>query len=223
MVMPEEGCLQAGRVSTPLRGRKRLAPAERVPQILDAAVEEFTERGYGGARMAAVADRARVAKGLIYHYFPSKESLFRAVVRSCTQPVFEEAERRVAQPAGSARQTLSDLVTLGYGRACGDARERALFRLILTEAERFPELSAFYRDEVFGRAVALVRAVLRAGAETGEFRPEVAEMPGMAEVVLSPMVTAGVWIMIMGEGDAPVARMPLAHLELVLAGLTDRR
>ena len=220
--MSREACQETGRSSASLRSRKRLAATERMPQILDAAVEEFTERGYGGARMAAVADRAGIAKGLIYHYFPSKESLFRAVVRSCTLPVFEAAERRVAQPVGSARQTLADLLTLGYGRICGDRRERALFRLILTEAERFPELSAFYREEVFGRAVALVRAVLRAGAETGEFRSEVADTPGLPEVVLAPMVAAGVWIMIMGEEDAPALRMPLAHLELLLAGLAGR-
>lgn len=220
--MSEETCQETGRASALLRSRKRLAPAERVPQILEAAVEEFTERGYGAARMAAVAERAGIAKGLIYHYFPSKENLFRAVVRSCTQPVFEAAEQRVAQPAGSARQTLADLITLGYGRVCSDRRERALFRLILIEAERFPELSAFYREEVFGRAVALVRAVLRAGAETGEFRPEVTDTPGLPEVVLAPMVAAGVWTMIMGEEEAPAMRMPLPHLELLLAGLAGR-
>ncbi|MBD0274100.1 MAG: TetR family transcriptional regulator, partial [Acetobacteraceae bacterium] len=44
--------------------RRRLAPAERTPQILAAALEEFAERGYAGASMAAVAARAGVTKGL---------------------------------------------------------------------------------------------------------------------------------------------------------------
>ncbi len=203
--------------------RRRLGPEERLPQILEAARDEFAERGYGGARMTAVAERAGIAKGLIYHYFPSKESLFRATVRSCTQSIFEEAERRLAAPAGSARQMLAELLALGYGRVCGDERERVLFKLIIAEAERFPELALFYRDEVLSRAVGIVRAVLRAGVATGEFRPEAAEMPGLAEVVLAPTIMAGVWLMILGPEHAPsAARMEAAHLDLLLAGLAAR-
>ena len=49
----------------PVRWRtaRRLAPKERMPQILDAALEEFAERGYGGARMAAVAERPGSPRG----------------------------------------------------------------------------------------------------------------------------------------------------------------
>jgi len=89
----------AGRTGAAEAGpaRRRLAPAERTPQILAAALEEFAERGYAGASMAATAARAGVTKGLIYHYFPGKAELFKAVIRSCVQPVFSEAERLIAE------------------------------------------------------------------------------------------------------------------------------
>ncbi len=203
--------------------RRRLAPAERTPQILEAALEEFAERGYAGARMAAVAARAGIAKGLIYHYFPSKAALLQATVRACTQPAFEEleqAERRVAGMSGSARDLLAALIEVAYARVRKEGRERHLLRLIVTEAEHFPELARFYREEVLSRATAVVRAVLRAGVASGEFAPEAVETPGLAEVIMAPAMMASVWRMILGEADAPaLERMQAAHLDLLLKGL----
>src|SRR4030081_680192 len=50
--------------------------------IRAAAVKEFTEKGYGGARIDAIALRSGVNKRLIYHYFGSKEALYLAVLES---------------------------------------------------------------------------------------------------------------------------------------------
>lgn len=202
--------------------RRRLAPAARTPQIIEAALEEFAERGFAGARMAAVASRAGIAKGLIYHYFPSKAELFQATVRTCTQPAFEAAERRLSGFRGSARDLLADLIALAYARIREEKRERMLFRLIVAEAERVPELGTFYRGEILARAADIARAVLRAGVASGEFRPEAAEMPGLAEVVMAPAIMAAVWHMILGDAAPDPDRMQAAHLDLLLAGLASR-
>lgn len=200
--------------------RRRLPAEARTPQILDAALEEFAERGYAGARMAAVAARAGIAKGLIYHYFPSKGALFLATIRAATQSAFEAAERRVFVTGGPVRSVLSDLIAVAYARLRDGGRERALFRLVIAEADRFPELARFYREEILDRATGLVRAMLRDGVASGEFRPEVAEMPCLAEVVMAPAIAASVWRMILGEGGAPeLAASQAAHLDLLLAGL----
>jgi AcrR family transcriptional regulator len=64
--------------------RKRAAhigPERRRPQVLDAALDLFLERGYEGASMQAVAERAGVTKPVVYACFPSKEKLFRALLR----------------------------------------------------------------------------------------------------------------------------------------------
>jgi len=200
--------------------RRRLPPEARGPQILEAALEEFAARGYAGARMAAVAQRAGIAKGLIYHYFPSKAALFQATVNACHQSTFEAAERQLAQHGGSARAMLSAMVELGYDKILSDRRELALFRLIIAEAENFPDLARFYREEMLGRATAITRALLRAGAASGEFRPEVAEAPGYAEVLLAPLLMHSVWQMILGEDAPERIAMRAAHLDLLLAGLS---
>lgn len=55
---------------------------ERKQQLVDAAVALFAERGYGATRIADICDRAGVAKGLFYWYFPTKQDLFVELVRT---------------------------------------------------------------------------------------------------------------------------------------------
>ena len=63
-----------------MRARKaRDAEATR-QAILTAATAEFSRKGLGGARVDAIAARARANKRMIYHYFGSKEKLFTAVL-----------------------------------------------------------------------------------------------------------------------------------------------
>jgi AcrR family transcriptional regulator len=60
--------------------RLRLSRESRRDQILRSAAAVFGRLGYEDARMEDVADAAGIAKGLIYKHFPSKDSLFRALV-----------------------------------------------------------------------------------------------------------------------------------------------
>ncbi|MFC4386967.1 TetR/AcrR family transcriptional regulator [Gracilibacillus marinus] len=54
----------------------KIRDAERTRQkILNAAKEEFCEKGYTGARIESIAKRAGLNKQLIYHYFKNKEAL----------------------------------------------------------------------------------------------------------------------------------------------------
>ncbi|MCP2324474.1 AcrR family transcriptional regulator [Hamadaea flava] len=59
--------------------RKR-DPERTRERILDAALAEFGEHGYAGARISAIASRAGVNQQLISYYFEGKEGLYRAVV-----------------------------------------------------------------------------------------------------------------------------------------------
>lgn len=58
---------------------------ERKQQIVDAAVVLFAERGYAATRIRDICERAGVAKGLFYWYFPTKLDLFVDLVRSMRQ------------------------------------------------------------------------------------------------------------------------------------------
>src|SRR5688500_7164354 len=73
--------------------RRALPPETRRAAILAAALEEFTARGYEGARLDDVAKRAGIAKGTIYLYFADKEALFQELVRSMVHPVLGMLEK----------------------------------------------------------------------------------------------------------------------------------
>ncbi len=50
-------------------------------KILDAATIEFEERGYSGARMQSIADRAGINKALLHYYYKSKDALFQLIIQ----------------------------------------------------------------------------------------------------------------------------------------------
>ncbi|MDP8220992.1 MAG: TetR/AcrR family transcriptional regulator [Candidatus Stygibacter frigidus] len=49
-------------------------------RILTAAIEEFTQKGFAGARMQAIADRANISKSALHYYYRHKERLFKLVL-----------------------------------------------------------------------------------------------------------------------------------------------
>lgn len=65
---------------------------EREELILTVAVDEFAERGYAGASMAATAARAGVSKPLVYQYFGSKDALYLACLTRLAGALLERLE-----------------------------------------------------------------------------------------------------------------------------------
>jgi AcrR family transcriptional regulator len=63
-----------------IRKTKRRDPERTKDMILQAAVSEFSGKGLGGARVDAIAKRARVNKRMLYHYFGNKSQRFVAVL-----------------------------------------------------------------------------------------------------------------------------------------------
>jgi AcrR family transcriptional regulator len=75
MVAVQEAIKSAGRATTRDPERTRAA-------ILSAATQEFTANGLSGARVDAIAARARVNKRMIYHYFGDKDGVYLAVLEA---------------------------------------------------------------------------------------------------------------------------------------------
>ncbi|MBH0121714.1 TetR/AcrR family transcriptional regulator [Rhodococcus sp. NPDC003382] len=61
-------------------GTKRLPRAVREQQMLDAAVEVFSEKGFHETSMDAIAARASISKPMLYLYYGSKDELFAACI-----------------------------------------------------------------------------------------------------------------------------------------------
>ena len=69
------------------------AAARTRSRILAAALKEFGEHGFRGARIEAIARRARVPRGLIAYYFGTKEGLFRTLARERAAAIDRHEQR----------------------------------------------------------------------------------------------------------------------------------
>jgi AcrR family transcriptional regulator len=141
----------------------------RPQELLAAALALFVERGFAATRLDDVAARAGVSKGTLYLYFPSKEDLFRAVVRDNLVPVLDEAEQVIAGYVGSSADLLRDFI-MGWWQRIGDTPLSGLTKLMMAESGNFPEVAKFYHDEIISRSDALIVRMLERGMASGEFR-----------------------------------------------------
>ena len=86
--------------------------------IIEEATREFAQKGYGGARVDAIAARTRTSKRMIYYYFGSKEGLYLAVLEEAYSAI-----RRTEAPSWPwAASDLSVASTRLSRRASGCSR-----------------------------------------------------------------------------------------------------
>ena len=146
--------------------RWRRTPEERPRQILDAALQVFGEQGLAGARIDDIADRAGISKGTIYLYFPSKDDLFREVLRDAFVGMLDAVSTmEVTADAAADLRTFSTKF-FNYLRS---ARFETTYRLILAQLHAFPELSREYASEVREPIREMIRGILDRGTRAGTF------------------------------------------------------
>lgn len=93
-----KGCKQRGRVSSATFSR--LHVDERRRQLLEASTRVFTERSYDEVSMSEIAATAGISKGLLYHYFTSKQELFRATLEDAASDIAARIEPDLSLPPG---------------------------------------------------------------------------------------------------------------------------
>ncbi|MCG2594190.1 TetR/AcrR family transcriptional regulator [Ramlibacter sp. XY19] len=155
---PDDGPARRGR-------RKEARPGE----LLDAALDLFVEKGFAATRSEEVAARAGVSKGTLFLYFPSKEELFKAVVRENISGRFAEWNDEFEAFEGSTPDMVRYCLRVWWERI-GATRASGITKLIISEARNFPDIAAFYHQEVIEPGTQLVRRILERGVARGEFR-----------------------------------------------------
>jgi AcrR family transcriptional regulator len=145
--------------------RRRPRGATRRAQILDAATAVFLEHGYAGATIELIVARAGASKATIYSFFGDKEGLFTALI-------VERAERILAgfpdvEVGKVDVPTALAAIARRYMDVAMSPDAIGLFRLILAEGPRFPDLvKRFYRVG-HDRVAAGVAKALRTWARRG--------------------------------------------------------
>jgi TetR/AcrR family transcriptional regulator len=161
--------------------RKEARPGE----LLEAALDLFVEKGFAGTRAEEVAARAGVSKGTLFLYFPSKEELFKAVVRENISGRLAEWNREFEAFQGSSEEMVRQCMELWWERL-GAGRASGITKLVISEARNFPDIAAFYQREVIGPGQDLIRRMLQRGVDRGEF--VVADIEYAIYSLIAPMI-----------------------------------
>jgi AcrR family transcriptional regulator len=148
--------------------RQIIKKGRKYDQVVEGARTVFHADGFEGASVDAIARAAGVSKATLYSYFPDKRLLFVEVAKQeCRRQIdlIDAALPGDARPESVLREAgtrMIDFFTSGFGLS--------VFRLIVAEADRFPELGReFYRtgpEEGRRRMV----AYLGSAVERGELR-----------------------------------------------------
>ncbi len=134
-------------------------------RILDAATEVFMRAGFAGASMDAITRTAGVSKATVYSHFPSKELLFGAIVRTrCAELLapLRDADVPKRRPEVALAEIARGFVDLVMSEPA-----LALYRVVLAEAPRFPELARVFYENGPAQAIASLAAYLEQEAERG--------------------------------------------------------
>jgi len=206
------------------QGRRERRKQARPGELLDAALDLFVEKGFAATRAEEVAARAGVSKGTLFLYFPSKEELFKAVVRENISGRFAEWNDEFAKFEGSTSEMVRFCVTAWWQRI-GMTRASGITKLMMSEACNFPELASFYHQEVVRPGMDLIRRILQRGVDRGEFRP--LDLDYAVYNIVAPMM----YLIIMqhSQGVCTPPDFPLdperyiqAQLDMILSGLCAR-
>jgi len=201
----------------------RAVPPDDEPEkrraILHAAVGVFAEKGYHGCRIADVARAAKVAYGLVYHYFRNKDELLESVFAE-QWAILVNALDAVDQGPGTAAEKIGSMCAFVF-----DAYKASpsAVRVLLLEVSRTPNaLRAGSTRETFETASRIVADVVAQGQERGEFRRSIdpilaaTSILGALELALSGML---VGVIGAAASEEEVDRVKRQVSEFVLAGL----
>jgi AcrR family transcriptional regulator len=184
------GLGRTGAIAASRQDARTAKATARRDAILDAALDEFSAKGFAAARLEDVAKRAGIAKGTIYLYFADKESLFQELIRAKMVPVVGSLE--IAFSTGLPLRAVVEQAIEIFVREVYDTRRKQVIRLMISEGPRFPALAEFYYREVLSRVLKAVRGLLERAHQRGELAndalirfPQLLGAPGVIAIVWS--------------------------------------
>ena len=143
-------------------------PAATRNRILKAATEEFAKRGLAGARVDTIAARAKANKGMIYHYFESKDSLFLAVMEKAYYDI-RSAERALELDKMEPVAAIICLVTFTWNYYLENPGFITLLNSENLHRAKHIAHSTIIK-EMHRPFVALLQSILERGVHIGVFR-----------------------------------------------------
>jgi len=150
----------------PLTMTEKLSREIRVNSIVTAAVEEFLEKGYTSTSMDAIAKRAGISKGGLYHHFRNKDEILlfaNGVFMAPVEKMMQELDSSTDKAAGLAKY-IGDYIRYWEDHR----RELQFFFLSMNKAFTDPWMLGSFK-EYFHQECSFFRSVYLTGRELGQF------------------------------------------------------
>jgi AcrR family transcriptional regulator len=197
------------RVGRPRRGTQ----SARLDDLIATATGVFLRDGYGGASIDKVAAEAGVSTRTIYERFKNKADLLAAVIGRLVERDVAAALASEELERMEPRQALMLIGQIITSRAC-DPDGAALFRILATEAHRFPELARKVRGHAKASIDYALIGYFRAKTQQGVLR---ISDPARAAVLFMQMVCAELHECLLFNSAEELTRLDLrSHLNLVV-------
>ena len=197
-----------------VKPRPRGRPAEGAREaLIEAATQLFIEHDYADVGTEQILRRAGVSRGALYHHFPSKLDLFRAVFEASERKVVE----RVAQAALAASGPFEAMVlsSLAYMRAAETSEELRRIGIMQSRAVLGWE---GWREVASRLGLGMAEASLAAAMDAGEIRRR--DVKTTAHVVLAALIE-GATLIATAERPGPVRKEVEQVVMDLLHGLRD--
>jgi len=194
----------------------------RRADILLAARDVFSARGFAGTRMDDIASAAGISKAALYLQFDGKQALFQALVAELIETMLPQAA-----PADFGDLTAETIMRqfIGFMAARLTEPEMAFVpRVIIGEGANFPDLARFYHDHVISRGMGIVERIVAHGVARGEFA--CTDVPQACRTIIGGVLIAAIWKTTFEPiGAEPIDSntMSQAHADTVLNGLLKRK
>lgn len=206
------------------RGRPQIRTDEETRELLvQAAVEAFSANGYAGTCMGTVAQNAGISTKTMYRLIPTKAELFTAVIgRQIGQFMLKTDDSALAElPLEEALERILN----AYGTLTLNEETIALFRLVIGESERFPEVASAFYETAITRVGGSIEDWLRRQVKRGLID---VEDPAVATSMLRGMLIMDVQrAAMLGQRAAPdaqeIAERARACAKVFLDGCRTRR
>jgi AcrR family transcriptional regulator len=191
--------------------------------LLEAAAEVFFEQGYAATSIDAIIERAGGSKRNIYNEFGNKEGLFLAIITENADKVLSTLA--IEEIKGhNLRETLT-VFGQRLMRGYMSPTLLGIYRMAVTEANRFPDLVKSFYEQGPGRATSQLAKVLEGAKKRGEIRvddcPRVAgHFVGMIRDNLHLQVVLGLRL---PPSDKEVKQAVASAVEVFLNGVRPRQ
>jgi len=152
--------------------------AQRKQEILEAALNVFSKKGFDGSRTKEIAIEAGVSEATVFKYFPTKQnilaSLIRPVIESIAKPLFLAPVMKIIDNAGTVGLEKT-LVLLMKDRLDVYEKNERLIRTMLLELGRQGDLQASFSQLVFPLIAVEMRRLYEASRASGEIGQHIDE------------------------------------------------